>query len=132
MRVPTNKPETQKTGAKLAKAGVVIVTITFAGLVGFTVYFWMHLKRLTAPKRMLLRAFTVAIPFLIVRVAYSILGAFATTVFSKWSPVRGAWRAFLVMGLIMEFIVVLIYVVTGLSIPQSKEEAVADGDVADP
>ncbi|KAI9761121.1 MAG: hypothetical protein M1840_002018 [Geoglossum simile] len=132
LRIPTNKPSTQKTGQKLVKAGVVIVTVTFASLIGFTVYFWAHQKRLTAARRMLLRAFTLAIPFLVVRIVYSILGAFASTSFSKWSPVRGSWRAFLVMGLIMEFVVVLVYAVTGVSLPDSKEERADGARIASP
>jgi uncharacterized membrane protein YozB (DUF420 family) len=122
MRIPTNELSTQQKGGKLVKAGVVIVAVTFAALAGFTGYFWAHRSRLTAARKMLLGAFTLAIPFLVVRIVYSFLGAFASTLFSQWSPVRGSWRAFLVMGLIMEYIVVLIYLYTGISLPSGKEE----------
>jgi uncharacterized membrane protein YozB (DUF420 family) len=136
MRIPTNKPSTQSTGKALSRAGIIIATFAFTILVGFTTYFWVHRRKLTASRKMLLTAFTFAIPFLIVRIVYSILGAFASTLYSKWSPTKGSWVAFLLMGLLMEFIVVLIYVIAGISIPYSKDEEAAgpriDPDYVDP
>jgi len=130
MRVPTNQLSTQETGRKLVKAGVIIVALTFAALIGFTGYFWSHRSRLTSARKMLLAAFTIAIPFLIVRIVYSFLGAFASTLFSQWSPVKGSWRAFLVMGLVMEYIVVLVYIYTGITLPSNKEEQAQSEGIA--
>ncbi|KAI9869127.1 MAG: hypothetical protein M1813_002951 [Trichoglossum hirsutum] len=125
MRSPTAKPSKQSTGRALVRAAVIILTATFALLVGYTVYFWTYRSRLTKSRLTLLRAFSLSIPFLIVRIIYSLLSAFGSTIFSKWSPVSGSWVAFLIMGLIMEYIVVMIYVTAGVLIPYSKDHEVA-------
>ncbi|KAH0536001.1 hypothetical protein FGG08_007100 [Glutinoglossum americanum] len=121
MRSPGNTPKNQSTGRKLTRVATILITVTFAALVGYTVYFWVQKGRLRPARLMLLRAFSLAIPFLIVRIVYALLAAFSSALISKWSAIYGSWVAFLVMGLIMEFIVVAIYVTAGILIPYSRD-----------
>ena len=76
----------------------------------------------------LLTLCTLALPFLAVRVAYSVASSFApfpdlsnfgvvkpsTGGIAEFNVVTGKWQIYLLMGVIMELIVVLIYVVGGL------------------
>jgi hypothetical protein len=62
-----------------------------------------------------------SLPFLGVRILYSILNAFVRSP-SQWSPITGNWRIFLVMGLMMEYIVVSAYVITGALVPLHKDD----------
>jgi hypothetical protein len=71
------------------------------------------------------------LPFLGVRVVYSILSAYSgspistptsstTGSLSKFNIVNGEWQIYLVMGLVMEYIVVLVYVIAGTLIPRQE------------
>ena len=82
-----------------------------------------------------------ALPFLAVRVLYSILGAFApaptsgfgstgipstdTNSLSKFSSFNGSWEIFLFMSLLMEYITVLIYLTVGIFTPPEKDAVAA-------
>ena len=69
----------------------------------------------------LLMGISLALPPLFVRLVYFLLGAFASTLFSRWSPYYGDWWLILSMGLIMEYLVATIYVITGIMIPSQKQ-----------
>lgn len=66
-------------------------------------------------------------PFLFVRIIYSLLNDFASSSQSRWSPIAGDWGIYLVMGLIMEYLVVCIYVITGALTPLHKDEDQSPG-----
>ena len=60
-------------------------------------------------------------PFLVVRIAYAFLSVFNSDgLQSKWSDLYGSVAAFVLMGLIMEYIVVVIYLGVGIRIPPVK------------
>jgi hypothetical protein len=95
---------------------------------------------LTSPFPQLLIAISSALPFLAVRMIYSILNAFSNTAslssadaarqphnsLTKFNLIVGDWRIYLVMSLLMEYIAVLIYSITGFMIPNAKEPAPSD------
>lgn len=62
-----------------------------------------------------------SIPFLVVRLTYSCLAAFDTYHGDRhtltWSPLYGSIAALVIMHSLMEYIVVVIYVLTGITIP---------------
>ena len=61
---------------------------------------------------------TISVPFLVVRITYSCLTVFATSSDdTRWSPLYGSVAALVVMHSIMEYLVVLMYLVVGFSIP---------------
>lgn len=68
---------------------------------------------------------TLALPFLVVRVVYSFLSIFDNggDLFyeSKWSYLDGSLAAYIVMGLVMEYVVVCIYISVGMMARPPKE-----------
>lgn len=79
----------------------------------------------------MLTGITVGLPFIVVRAAYTILGAWAPTgrsisatgvvtitstsnsPLAKLNPITGSWLAYLLMSILTEYAVALIYVVVG-------------------
>jgi len=55
-----------------------------------------------------------ALPFLAIRILYSTLGAFLKAP-SKFSPLTGNWGIYLIMGLLMEYAVVWLYIYGGIT-----------------
>ncbi|OJJ97426.1 hypothetical protein ASPACDRAFT_80319 [Aspergillus aculeatus ATCC 16872] len=130
------------TGVKLVKAGYSIVVVFAACLLLVQAYFWMHLPDLShmsstvsyclGEKRQLrppaeltaqpqiLKAMALALPFLIVRIAYLFLSVFHATDL-RWNDLVGPIAPFVLMGLSMEYAVVWIYLGTGFLIPSWRE-----------
>jgi len=46
-----------------------------------------------------------------VRLVYALIGDFASSTRSRWSPVFGDWKLYFGMNLFMEYLVVFVYVV---------------------
>ena len=58
---------------------------------------------------------SLAMPFIVVRLVYFFLGVFDSST-QKWSILAGSIVPFLLMGLLMEYVVVCIYLATGFLI----------------
>ena len=79
----------------------------------------------------LLAGISLALPFLGVRVVYSIVSSYsgspipgstsAHNSLAKFNMSNGTWWIYLVMGLLMEYIVVCIYTVVGLKTPTQRD-----------
>ena len=93
------------------------------------------IHKLTRPFSQFVTAILCSIPFLLVRIVYSVLAAFAPLAtftsegiipgkgaLAKFSSFGGSWEAFLFMGILMEFLVVCIYIFFGLTLPISMGE----------
>jgi hypothetical protein len=85
----------------------------------------------------LLVAISSALPFLGIRVLYSVLSSYSgspvpnaesptNSSLSKFNISNGDWWIYLVMGLIMEYIVVLIYTTAGTRIPLQDDYSDSD------
>jgi len=70
----------------------------------------------------LLSGISSALPFLGIRVLYSILSAYSTSTpsLAKFNRVTGEWQLYL-MSLVLEYIVVLIYMGVGILVPLRKD-----------
>ncbi|KAJ7785931.1 hypothetical protein B0H16DRAFT_1488533 [Mycena metata] len=118
-----------------------ILRKTAAALYGalYVVLFVIHLRcwsdrfEMRSHRRRLLAGVLVALPVLGVRVAYEILAAWSSTdlfglqpssnaTLAMFQPVTGKWILFAVLGVICEFVVAAIYMVssTALSRPRSR------------
>jgi hypothetical protein len=82
----------------------------------------------------LLIAISSALPFLGIRVLYSVLSSYSgspvpniepstNSSLSKFNISNGDWRIYLAMGLIMEYIVVLVYTTAGARIPLQDDHS---------
>jgi len=81
----------------------------------------------------LLKAISIALPFLVVRTVYSVLSTFSSSTFSvtattpndsslaRFNIVTGEWQIYLVMDMLMEYAVVIIYTVAGLMLPLDRD-----------
>ncbi|KAF8512493.1 hypothetical protein JB92DRAFT_3143732 [Gautieria morchelliformis] len=127
---PANSASSIATGRSLTRASVCLFMAAFVVLFGLHVMLWHARAYLQDHHHRLLAGVSLALPPLFVRLVYALLGAFAASPISRWSSIFGDWRIYLTMGLLMEFIAVVIYVATGILIPAHKDEdAVAKGDV---
>lgn len=130
----------------LRRVGVILYLVLYILLVAIHVKCWLNASTLMKHRKTvslqytqtlssslicfkLLIGISAALPFLLVRVIYSVLATFSgsmvvsstslpsTNSLAKFNVVSGDWRVFLVMSLIMEYIVVVIYTVAGTKIP---------------
>ncbi|KIM85114.1 hypothetical protein PILCRDRAFT_817972 [Piloderma croceum F 1598] len=115
----------------LRHVGSILFALVYGFLVAVHIGCWLCARRLTKARRTLLIAISSALPFLGVRVVYSVLSAYSgspistptsstTGSLSKFNIVNGEWQIYLVMGLVMEYIVVLVYVIAGILIPRQE------------
>ncbi|KAJ5559402.1 hypothetical protein N7513_001801 [Penicillium frequentans] len=102
-------------GLKLVKAGYSIVVAFVAILLAIQAYFWTQYSLFSKPSRMILKAMVSGTPFAVVRITYLFLSVLHTSDL-RWKPLLGPIAPFLVMGLLMEYFVVCIYLITGIVI----------------
>ncbi|KII86377.1 hypothetical protein PLICRDRAFT_56088 [Plicaturopsis crispa FD-325 SS-3] len=120
----------RRVGAWLFVAIYVVAVVVHVGC-------WLNSRALLRHRRNLLKGISLALPFLAVRLAYSVLSTYASNGFSvtsaatssttpaslhKFNALTGSWALYLVMALLMEYIVVGIYITVGVLTPISKEE----------
>ncbi|KZT06263.1 uncharacterized protein LAESUDRAFT_653709 [Laetiporus sulphureus 93-53] len=135
-------------GTNLRHIGDILFVVLFGLICLMLGYCWMNRERILKFRRRLITGTSIAIPFLGIRVLYSLLSAYApltesissdgkVTAVSSDSPLArfnglsGSWEIYLFMSVLMEFIVVLIYLVVGLSVPLQNEADYARGRLAD-
>ncbi|KAH8120501.1 hypothetical protein DFH11DRAFT_1560345 [Phellopilus nigrolimitatus] len=122
------------TATTLRRVGVIILLASFIILGFFDLLFWQAKGQLMKYQKTLLNGISCGMPFLAVRVVYSVLSSFSgSSTFSasgisstsssslaKFNSISGSWELFLVMSTLMEFVVVAIYIFFGLRLPISK------------
>ncbi|KZP25970.1 hypothetical protein FIBSPDRAFT_661209, partial [Athelia psychrophila] len=128
-------PSEVSNGNTLRRVGAFLFLILYLLLVGVHAYCWMNASLLMKHRRTLLVAISSALPFLGIRVVYSILSAFSgslsfsgtasptpnTSVLAKFSMLTGDWPIYLVMSVLMELVVVTIYTTAGARIPLQQD-----------
>ncbi|THC94048.1 hypothetical protein EYZ11_006457 [Aspergillus tanneri] len=112
-------PHDVSLGFKLTKAGYILVTIFEAGLIYFQWYCWRKRESISSASCTALQGMFAAIPFLVVRIAYLYLPVFRASD-PKWNQLTGSIAPYVVMGLLMEYIVFMIFLATGFLIPPIK------------
>ncbi|THH27486.1 hypothetical protein EUX98_g6707 [Antrodiella citrinella] len=93
--------------------------------------FWVEVKKVMPQRRKMLIGISAALPFLLVRVVYSMLSGYSpisipstTPVqnsLSKFSSTNGSWQWYLVMSVAAELITVITYLILGVALPVSQE-----------
>jgi hypothetical protein len=87
----------------------------------------------------LLKAISIALPFLAIRTLYSVLSTFSSSSFdvtsttqpntgdlAKFNIFTGEWQIYLVMDMLMEYAIVIIYSVAGLVLPLNQDYKSSD------
>ncbi|OCH92728.1 hypothetical protein OBBRIDRAFT_750980 [Obba rivulosa] len=127
-------------GLKFRHIGVVLFGVLYALLFLAHGFCWANSGRLMKHRRMLLTGISIALPFLAIRVAYTILSAYSPLTFGfnsdgqkiaetcsgwlcKFSSTSGSWAVYLFMSVATEYVSVIIYTVVGTRIPLQKDYA---------
>lgn len=121
-------------GNNFRHIGVILFAIQFVCTVLVTFFVWAHYHLILRYRRILLKAITLSLPFLAVRVLYSVLSAYAplgipgvtsgSPSLANFNSTRGSFTIWVVMSPIMEFVVIVIYVSVGLATPLHNDYAV--------
>ncbi|KAK5047977.1 hypothetical protein LTR84_006167 [Exophiala bonariae] len=110
------------------KIGVVLFTVSFASICLLCGIASLLAKKTKGGEKRLIRAVAFALPFLLVRVIYSLVAMFGNrSDFSLGNGSTAAVTISLFMEVLEECAVVLIYVFTGLKLPTVPVDADEDG-----
>lgn len=124
-----NDPSDVSTGFKEIKAAMILFLVVFVADILITAKCFLGIRHIREGERRLLFATATAIPFMAVRMTYSLLCVFAQDPkwFSAWSL---QWTAILVhgiMGVLMEAIVVVIFLFAGLTTTAATNKVIDEG-----
>src|SRR5271154_5371645 len=125
------KPASVNTGVTYTKIAIMLFLLTLIALAAITVFTFMRIRHVMDGEKRLVFACLAVIPFLLVRIIYSIIVDFdrSSTVFSFLSTRTAAVVVQAVMSVAMEFIVVLIFLTAGFvtpAIPRSMVQSQQD------
>ena len=99
----------------LNKAGTALFIVAYVVIVLATIMISFHASHAEPGEKRLVLAVAISLPFILVRLIYAIMATF--TKINSFNQITGSVTILLCMSLIMEFIVVLAYEVTGLGLP---------------
>ncbi|KAI1797534.1 hypothetical protein LXA43DRAFT_1176877 [Ganoderma leucocontextum] len=132
----------------LRHAGLILFVILFSGCLGIMLYCWLYWRIIFMYRRRILIAVTLTMPFLLVRMLYGVFSAFAPSSIAfrnghqipvapsssglgKFSTASSKWDIYLVMSVLMEYTVIIIYLVARLFTPLENDRRVDAGDNKD-
>ncbi len=109
-----------------SQIGITLYALVLGALSGITARTLFSLHRVRPGDRRLIYAIAAGIPFLIVRLIYSLISVYERS--RTFDPVRGSVVVYALMGVAMEFIVVAFYLAAGLLAPVIPKSATQPGD----
>ena len=112
----------------LTKIAISLFVVAFAAVLTVAVFTAFNVPHIERGERRLLLAILLSLPFLFVRLIYSCYVAFANE--ARFSLISGSVSIMLAIGVIQEFVIVMIYLVTGLTLRVILKEEVAAEDKA--
>ncbi|KIW50542.1 hypothetical protein PV05_09343 [Exophiala xenobiotica] len=131
-----DNPSNTSSGFAELKAAVMLFLAVYVADIFITVHGFLKAVHVRAGERRLLYAVLATLPFMAVRMIYSILSVFASRpkYFNSWSL---EWSAILVrglMGVLMEVIIVTLFIIVGFvtAAVVPKPAPVRDGKVSPP
>ncbi|KAI4267266.1 MAG: hypothetical protein L6R38_008329 [Xanthoria sp. 2 TBL-2021] len=108
----SSNPLQQRSGKLFAQTGLSIFMAAFAIYTVICLLTLLALDAVAVGERIILSGVLIAIPFLFLRMVYSMLAVFRDS--NKFAIVNGSATVQLCMAVMMEMIVVVIYCGTGL------------------
>lgn len=118
----------------MRRAGVILFLVLYIIIVGICLFLWTQTRFVMRYRKQLLKAISIALPFLVIRTIYSILSTFSSSSFitttatqpntsdlAKFNIITGEWQIYLVMDMLMEYAIVIIYTVAGLVLPLNQD-----------
>jgi hypothetical protein len=104
----------------LNKAGSIHLIVSYVAIVAFTALISIFVSHAEAGEKRLFLAVALALPFLLVRLVYTGLSTFSYN--PKFNILDGDTTIFLCVALLMEFIIIIIFEVTGLTLRRQVKE----------
>ncbi|KAG1825480.1 uncharacterized protein BJ212DRAFT_1259563 [Suillus subaureus] len=132
----SSSSSSNSSGNTMRRAGVILFAVLYAILVGICLHLWTQVRFILRYRKQLLKAISVALPFLAIRTIYSILSTFSSSTFSvtstsstqantgdlaKFNIFTGEWQIYLVMEMLMEYAIVIIYSIAALVLPLNED-----------
>lgn len=118
----STNPSNQKSGKAEIRAGIIMFVFIYIGLFLLTMITARDFGKIPGGERRMFVAIVLSLPFLAVRILYSILSQFSNSkTFNMLNP--QIWARVL-MVVIEEFVVVIMFTIVGLTIPKFS------GDIA--
>ncbi|EMC95894.1 hypothetical protein BAUCODRAFT_24881 [Baudoinia panamericana UAMH 10762] len=115
----SSDPNTMQTGKDLAEAASILFLAILVGLGGIVAQNIMNLRFVLSSEKNLLRAAVVALPFLLVRVIYTVASSFSGPGSPFYYRDENVYlQAF--MQFLMEAIIVTIFIAAGLLTPKAE------------
>ncbi|KAL6718910.1 Forkhead transcription factor [Lecanora helva] len=121
VRFSSDSDSTRDDGTIMVKAGIFIFLAVFIGLFIVTVITLPKLSKLPQGEKPILLAVTAALPFLLVRILFSVLADFLMN--GVFSVLYGNAYVYLGMVVLEEFAIVIMYLVAGIIAPPGSEMA---------
>ena len=126
----SSKPSTVSSGVTLVRAGVILFLVIFIIFAAITLATFLKLRALSSGEERLLYALALSIPFILVRLIYSVIVDYAGN--PQFNLVTGDVVIQACMASLMEFIVVILYLSAGLVAPKiarsNMEPLVSQGE----
>ncbi|KAG1757965.1 hypothetical protein EDB19DRAFT_1660046 [Suillus lakei] len=120
----------------IRRTGVILFAVLYVILVGICLFLWTQVHSVMQYRKQLLKAISVALPLLAVRMLYSILSTFSSSTFAisttsspqpntsdlaKFNMFTGEWQIYIVMDMLMEYAVAIIFAVAALVLPLNQD-----------
>lgn len=109
----------RSSGHKFSQAGIIIFLVVFIVYVGLCLLTTKAIHSVADRDKRMLYAVILALPFIFVRILYSMLAVFLTNQ-TTFALVNGSAIAQLCMATIEEMIVVVVYLGVGITAPVRK------------
>ena len=124
--INSSKPATVDSGEHLAHAAIIIFLVDFLLQVGVTILSFLNIGSVSKGEKRILLAVAIGIPFIFVRLLYSILSYFITSS-ATFSPFDGNVIVQGLMSVLEEFVAVILFLGAGLLAPKIARSEVQSG-----
>ncbi|KAG1761812.1 hypothetical protein EDD22DRAFT_618501 [Suillus occidentalis] len=115
---------------RMLLVGVVLFAVLYIVLLGSCLYLWTQIRFLMRYRKQLLKAVSIALPLLTVRMVYGVLSMLSWDRYRIYSVTgwnlaafgnHGEWQIYFTMEFLMEFAIVIIYSVAGHMLPLNED-----------
>ena len=124
-KIFNNSPSSRSDGYDFLKGGSILFLVTAIGIALLILYLFTKLSSIASGESRLLYAAIVAVPFIAVRIVYTLIAVF-TEYKGDFSAFSNSTDAVLVRGIMvvaMEVIVIIIYIAAGLTAQKLDKNA---------
>ncbi|KAH9947618.1 hypothetical protein B0H21DRAFT_691578 [Amylocystis lapponica] len=117
----------------LRRIGSLMYGGVTAAVIFVALFLWNNRCQVKRYRHVLLKAVMATLPFLALRVLYTILSAFAPPTetsasrIGEFSSTTGSWALYLIMSVLTEFVIIAILIVVGIWTSPQKDNAAVEG-----